>query len=353
MYWLENMAQNYDTEIRKITSVSTTTILKVVAVFLALYFIYLVQDILLLLVISIIISAALSPLVEWLYVRLRFPRGLTVVLVYFVFIGLVVLIFSLLLPNLAEEVLSLGATIKGLQGSFASAQNSGFYEMFERIGLSNFLESLGSSLSGFTGGVFQKTLGVFSGIFDFISVLVMSFYLVIQQDGMRDFAKSFAPVQYHARIGSIVTKVQSRLGRWLLGQLGLMFSIFLLTYIGLSLFGVKYSLVLALFAGLLEIVPYLGPIISAIPAVIVAFLQAPVLALAMIVMYTLIQQTENYLLVPKVIGKSIGANPLVILIALLVGFKIAGILGMMVSAPLVAVGTVILEDYNSHRKESN
>lgn len=343
------MAENQQAETRKITSVSTMTVIKVVAVFLSLYVLYVIRDIVLLLLISMILSAALSPLVEWLYSKVRFPRGLTVVLVYLAFIGLVVLAFSLLLPRLAGEVAALATTIRDFQ-EVHPLQGFNLKEIFSQIGLSNALENFGSSLAGLTEGLFQKTLGVFSGVFDVISVLVISFYLVVQQDGMKEFAKSLAPAEYHVRIGNAVSKVQARLGKWLLGQLSLMFSIFLFTYIGLSLLGVKYALVLALFAGLLEIVPFIGPILSAVPAVLVALLQSPLTALLVVVLYTVVQQTENYLLVPRIIGKSIGANPLVILIALLIGFKIAGILGMLIAAPLVAVGTVVLEDYDDHRK---
>ncbi|MCL5436011.1 MAG: AI-2E family transporter [Patescibacteria group bacterium] len=343
------MSENQQAENRHIASVSTLTIIKVVAVFLGLYFLFLIRDIVLLLVISVILAAAISPLVEWLYTRGRFPRGLTVVLVYIVFISFVVLVFSLLLPKLAIEVVSLGNNIRDIQDS-QLLQSSGFHEFLSRLGLSNMLQNLGLTLSGLTETIFQRTLGVFSGIFDVISVLVISFYLVIQQDGMNEFAKSLAPAEYHARIGSVVSKVQNRLGKWLLGQLALMFSIFLMTYIGLSILHIKYSLVLALLAGLLEIVPYVGPILSAVPAILIALLQSPLVALIVVALYTFIQQSENYLLVPKIIGKSIGANPLVILIALLVGFKIAGILGMLIAAPLVAVGAVIMEDYDGHRK---
>jgi predicted PurR-regulated permease PerM len=343
------MSQNQQAENRQIINVSTHTIVKIVAVFLGLYFLFLIRDIILLVIISMILAAAISPLVEWLYARLRFPRGLTVVLVYIVFISFVVLVFSLLLPKLAIEVVSLGNNIRDLQDS-QFLQNSVFNEFIFRLGLSNMLQNLGLTLSELTQTLFQRTLGVFSGIFDLISVLVISFYLVIQQDGMKEFAKSLAPSEYHARIASMVSKVQNRLGKWLLGQLALMFSIFLMTYIGLSILQVKYSLVLALFAGLLEIVPYIGPILSAVPAVLVALLQSPLLALIVVALYTFVQQSENYLLVPKIIGKSIGANPLVVLVALLVGFKIAGIIGMLIAAPLVAVGTVVMEDYDSHRK---
>ena len=339
---------------RKIASISTTTILKVVGVFLALYFFYLIRDIILLLVISTIIAAALTPLVDWLYSRMKFPRGLSVVLVYAIFLGLVVLAFSFLLPRLINDVVDFGLNIGATQSRLQD-NSSLIIRTLNQFGLSQAVESFGSGLAEISANIFQKTLGVLSGIFSTVSVLVISFYLVIEQDGLKDFVKSLTPPQYHTRINTVVQRVQKKLGRWLVGQLALMTSIFILTYIGLSIFGVKNALALALFAGLLEIVPYLGPIISAIPAVLLAFLQSPFLAILIIILYTAIQQFENYVLVPRIIGRSIGANPLVILIALLIGFRIAGIVGMLIAAPIVAVITVILEDYSGHKrlKEEN
>lgn len=335
--------------VRKITSVSTSTILKVVAVFLALYVLFVIRDIILLLVISAILASALNPLVEWLYRRMHFPRGLTVVLVYVIFIGLAVLIFSLLIPTLIEEFGGLGASIQQVRNTM-DIKGSVVTDTLERFGLSNFLQSLGTTLSGFAANIFQTTLGVFSGIFDIITVLVISFYLVSQQDGLKDFIKSLAPAAYHDRIANVVVKSQKKLGQWMLGQLALMFSIFLMMFIALSILHVKYALTLSLLAGLLEIVPYLGPIISTVPGVFVALIQSPTLALIVLVVYWAVQQLEGYLLVPRIIGKSIDANPLVVLIALLIGFKIAGIVGILISAPIVAVGSLILQEFGWYGK---
>lgn len=334
---------------RRIASVSTVTILKVVAVFLALYFLYIVRDIILLLLISVILSSALTPLVEWGYRRLKIPRAATVVVVYVLFISLVVLIFSLIIPRLIEEFSALGTNIDTLRGNLAN-QESTFRETFERYGLSNALASLGNYISQLTSGIFERTIGLFSGLFNFITVLVMSFYLVIQQDGLKDFIKSITPSHQHGRIANVVGQAQKRLGQWLLGQFALMFSIFLLSYIGLLLLGVKYALVLALFAGLLEIIPYIGPIISVIPAFFIALLQSVTLAIAVVILYIVIQQLENYALVPRILGRSIGANPLVVLIALLVGYNIAGIIGMLFAVPVVAIVSVVLEDLDVYQR---
>lgn len=331
--------------------ISTSTILKIFGVLLGLYFFYLIRDVVLLLVISMIISSALIPLVEWLYSRVKFPRGLTVVLVYVLFIGVVVLISSILFPRLLDEFQTLGSSISSIREKIQNG-DSAISGLFNQFGLEQALQSISSSLTTISSQLVERTIGVFSGLFSMITVLVISFYLVIEQDALKDFVKSLTPPVHHPRINSIVQKAQHRLGRWLLGMLGLMFSIFLMTYIGLSILGVKNALALALFAGLLEVIPYLGPIISAIPAAFVAFIHSPLVGLIVILLYIGIQQFENYVLVPRVLGKSIGANPLVIMIALLVGFRLAGVVGMLIAAPLVAVATVVMEDYQGFKKTS-
>jgi predicted PurR-regulated permease PerM len=328
--------------------ISLTAVLKVLAVLLGLYFLYYIRDIVLLLIISAILAASLTPLVDWLYNRIKFPRGLTVVLVYILFLGVTGLIIGFLVPELVHDVAGLGQNISEYRDRYAS-QGSAFFNTLDSLGLSQSLNSLGAMLSGLTSDIFQKTLGVVWGLFDAVTVLVISFYLVIEQNALKDFIKSLTPVAYHSRIGGLVNKVQVKMGKWLLGQLALMASIFVLTYIGLSILGVKYALALALFAGLLEIVPYLGPIISAIPAAFVGLMSSPLQALTVIILYVIVQQAENYLLVPRIIGKSIGANSLVVLVALIVGFKLAGIIGILISAPIVAVVKAIFDDYQGYK----
>lgn len=325
------------------------TIIKIVAVGIGLYFVYVVRDIILLLVISIILSSGLTPMVEWLYVRIKIPRAVTVIVVYLLVIGLFILVIALLVPALIQEFGELGNNIGTIRAQFSS-QDSSFHQVFERYGLGASLDSISQAIAGLTSGIFERTLGLFSAFFDFVTVLVISFYLVIEQNAMKDFVKSLTPSSSHIRIANVVTQVQKRLGAWLLGQFALMASIFALTYLGLKLLDVKYALVLSLFAGLLEIVPYLGPILSAVPAVIIGFLVSPTMGLFVIILYIIVQQVENYLLVPRIIGRSIGANPLIVLVALLIGYNVAGLIGVLISAPIVAVITVIAEDYSGQKK---
>jgi len=139
-------------------------------------------------------------------------------------------------------------------------------------------------------------------------------------------------------------RAQKKLGRWLQGQLFLGIIVGTLVYMGLCFLNIKYALLLAIFAGVLEIFPYIGPVIAAVPAVIIGFLQAPILGLWVLVLYVAVQQLENYLIVPLVIGRVVGLNPIIVIMALLIGAKLGGILGMILAVPITAVLAEFVKD---------
>ena len=145
--------------------------------------------------------------------------------------------------------------------------------------------------------------------------------------------------------------MQEKIGLWLRGQLVLCLIIFLMSWLGLSLLGVKYSLVLAVFAGVTEFIPYLGPFLGAIPAVFVGFTQAPYLCLLVIILYIVIQQTENLFLVPMVMKKAVGLNPVIVIISMLIGGTMAGILGILVALPVATAISVVFSDFVDFKNE--
>ena len=145
------------------------------------------------------------------------------------------------------------------------------------------------------------------------------------------------------KIKSLLVRIENKLGAWLRGQLVLMLIIGVATYLGLILLGVDYALALAVIAGLLEIVPILGPIISAVPALIMGFVISPVTGFAVIGLYLLIQQLESNLIVPKVMQKAVGFNPLVTIIALMVGGQLMGIVGAILAVPIVIVAVEVVK----------
>lgn len=334
------MSEPQDINIR----ISTIALIKIVVVALALVTLYIIRDIVLMLVVAMILASSMDPLVDWLYRKAKFPRGLSVILVYIVFLGFLGLVIYFLIPPMVEEFKQLSGRVDELREQITNrtgALSAGLNE----LGLSRGLSSLGQSISGFTANVFQKTLGVVSSLAQMIGVLVFTFYLISSENGMKNFIRSLVPLKHQAYAVGLTDKIQKQIGYWLLGQLVLSAVIFSLTFLGLTLLGVKYALALALLAGFLEIVPYMGPVLSAIPAVFVALAESPTLAMFVIILYVLIQQLENYIIVPKVMGRTVGANPLVILLAVLIGFQIAGIVGMLMAVPIVAATTAFVNDF--------
>ncbi|MBI4049833.1 MAG: AI-2E family transporter [Candidatus Doudnabacteria bacterium] len=333
-----------------LVQISTMAIVKVVAAGLLLVGLFIIRDVLLTLLVAIVIASAIDPLVDWLYRKARFPRGLTVVLVYLIVIGVVATIVYFMVPPIVIQFQELSGRLGEFREELAGGRTS-FTRLLNQLGITNVVSTVRDYFGSFAGNVFRTTLGVFSGVADLIAILVISFYLVSSESGMKNLVRSLVPFKHQAYAVRLTDKVQNKIGHWLLGQLILSFSIFLPTYIGLSILGVKFALALALLAGLLEIVPYLGPVLSALPALFIAVVQYPPLALFVLLLYIIIQQVENYVLVPKIMGRTVGANPVVILLAVLIGFKLAGILGMLLAVPIVAALQVFFSDFIETREQ--
>src|SRR3989338_549812 len=322
-------------------NISTVTILKIILVLLLLWLLWSIREIVLVLLISVIIASAIDPLADFLS-RHRVPRALSALLVYAVFFGLLVLVVWLLVPPMAEQ--------------FRQISQQDFYDRFvdkigiyrenlNQTGIGRAIENSVKNFAGsFAGTLFQTTKGVITGFVSVVTILVVSFYLTIEENGMKNLIKHLTPYKHQAYAMGLVTKVQKKMGAWVLGQLVLSFVIFGLTYLGLSLLKVEFALVLALIAGMLEIIPYIGPLVSVIPAAFFAFLQNPPLAFAVIVLYVIIQQLENHILVPVVMSKSVGLNPVLVILGILVGASLGGIVGAVIAVPVIAGISVFVSD---------
>ncbi len=323
---------------------STKIILKVFGVALALVFLWLIRDIIVILLLSIIFASAMEPLVRYFKLR-KVPRAASVLAVYVIVLGVAGAVVSLLIPPVLSQFSLLSENLPQYTEQFRT-QFPVVNELMGGIDLGDAIKQIFSTVNG-GESVLNRTVGVFNGFFTFITVLVISFYLVAEEKGMREFIRSLVPPHYQEFTMGLVDSIQKKMGLWLLGQLILSVSIFLMTFLGLSLLGVKYALFLALLAGLLEVIPYIGPFVSAVPAIFFAFIQNPALAIAVLVLYIIIQKVEGYVLVPKVMEKTVGVSPLAVLLALLIGFKLAGVLGLLLAVPLVGAFTVVINEFAS------
>jgi len=280
----------------------------------------------------------------------KIPRGLGILIIYLI----AVLIFAgtiyLIIPPIAVEVKNLSKDfplywekIVGNIENFRTYSDShGWTENIQ--GSLNELQSNVGALAGAAGGIFNTAFAFLGGIISILIVAVLTFYLTVEEHAMKRVLRSLVPVKHQPYVTHLVNRIQEKIGMWLRGQLILSLIIFLLSWLGLSLLGIKYALVLALFAGVTELIPYLGPFIGAIPAVFIALTQSPALAVGVVVVYVIIQQLENHIIVPKVMQKAVGLNPIITIISMMIGFKLAGVLGIIIAIPVATAISIALSD---------
>ncbi len=331
-------------------SISTSTLLKIVLTVLILYFAWTIRDILILLLIAVTLASALEPLVDRLAVK-KIPRSLIVLSVYIVAIGFIVLVGFAVVPAVIEQFKSLGDATN-LAGQFQDKiANSQFLRSLNLTDLATQnVQTIINDFSSLSNNFVSSTLGFFSGVVQIVTVLVVSFYLLVEENGMKQFIYTLVPKEHNPKELHLVTRIQKKVGMWLVGQIIISALIFSLVLITLTLLGVKYALVIAIFSGFFELVPYIGPFISGLAALFFALLQGPGIAIMVGLVYVVISKVEGYILVPKIMQRTVGVSPLVILVGILIGFKVAGIFGVLLAVPLLAVINVVIEEWGSLRK---
>ena len=307
--------------------ISYKTIIFITAFLLSLWIIYQILDLILLLFVALILMSALSPIVKTLS-RFKVPKPLSILLIYIIIFSLLGTILTLSFTPLIEQTSRL---IQVLPSAVSSVLQVGNVDQ-------SFLQK---EFGNITGNLFSFTKTIFDNVITIILLLVLTFYLLLEREDLeRRTAQLF--VGQEERIRKLLVEVEEKLGSWLRGQLMLSIIIGTLSFIGLTILQVPYALPLAIWAGLLEVVPVIGPIISAIPAIIVAVTIAPVLGAGVAAMYFVIQQLENHLIVPQVMRKAVGLNPLMVILAISIGGRLLGIGGALLAVPIAVVVQLVV-----------
>lgn len=283
--------------------------------------------------------AALTPFSDFL-IRKRIPRIFSVIIPYILTIAILVLLIFPLVPFFTLQVQQFFKTLPNYVDQTAKLLNIDIKATNTNSILTSDLESLGKNALSVTGKIF-------TGIFSVFTVFVISFYLMLGRDRLKKEAVSLLPNRYQKRGLETITQVEKKLGAWFRGQIVLSFTIGIVTWIGLTVLGIPFSLPLALLAGILEIVPTIGPIISAIPTVIVALSISPTLAISVVVFYIVLQMLENNILVPKIMEKAVGLNPIVVIIGVLIGGNFLGILGALLAVPFIAMSLIVIKSFKT------
>lgn len=343
------MAANKATTI----NISTVTLIKILFILVLVGFLFYIRNILLIVFVALILASALDPWVDWLH-KHKIPRSLGILLIFILLAVVIGGAVYLIIPPISIEVNRLAQNFpvywEKISTNFSALQSySADHGWSQNIESS--LKALQESIGTAAGNIFGIVFSFFGGVVSFFIVLAITFYMSVEEQAIKRLVRSLMPIKYQPYFTHLVNRIQEKIGYWLRGQLVLSVIIFALTFIGLTILGVDYALVLALFAGVTELIPYLGPTIGMIPAIFIALTQSPMLAVSVFIFYILIQFLENHLITPKVMQRAVGLNPVIIIIAMLVGAKIAGILGIILAVPVTTAISVIMSDFVERKNE--
>lgn len=309
--------------------ISTKTIVKTSIIFITLWLAYIIKDVIALVLVSFILALALEPGVEFL-IRKKIPRSIAVVIIVILFLSaLIALVWTALVPFIGES--------KNLLVKIPNYVDALVHVPFFESYANQIVSGLGNQVSQLFSNILTVTYNTASTILSSLVIVVFTVYILIDINNIRYGFINFFRKQDRKKVSKTLKAIESKLGAWLRGQLILMFIIGSCTYIGLTALNVDYAIALAVLAGLLEIVPIIGPILSAVPAAIVGFAVSPALGFGVIGLYILIQQLENHLIVPKIMEKAVGQNPLVTILALMIGGQLFNFMGALLAVPVTII----------------
>lgn len=337
---------------RQILDITAASWIRAAFVVALVYALYLVSEFILVVIAAIIIASAIEPLVLWA-ARRKIPRLFMVLLVYIGSALLLAGLFYFLLLPLISEMSSFIRTLTIYTNSIA---NGGVLSdlfvnqnLFSGIDTPILIRELSSYLNSFTNflsqGIFSSLSLIFGGLLNFALILVLSFYLVVQEDGISKFLKIITPIKHEHYVVDLWRRSQAKIGLWMQGQLLSSALVMMLVYIGLLLIGVPHALLLAVLAGVLELIPLFGATLAAIPALFISYITGG-LSMFLFVggLYIVVQQLEGNLIYPMVVKKVVGVPPMISILALVIGGSLAGFLGVLVSVPVAAAAMEFIAD---------
>ena len=302
---------------------------------LALFLLWTVRDIIFSLLIGFILMSALRPAVHYL-IKKKLSRPLSVFIVYISFILVFLSLISIIIPPIIIETTGLFRSLPVILETI-SPQISAYLDIRN---ISGFIPNVTNNIFTIISNVFSNTLFV-------VTTLFFGLYFLLEERLLEDVVCRYCREDQIGKITNILRKSEERMASWFWGEITLMSVVGLMTFIGLNILGIRYALPLAVLAGLLEIIPNIGPTVSAIPAVIIGLSSSYFSGFSVLALCVIIQQLENSLIVPYIMKRAVGLNPILTLIALLVGGRIGGVLGVLLSIPLVLfIETILAEIFH-------
>lgn len=342
----------------KSISISTGTIIRFFLVALGFYLFWFLRDLMLVILTAIIIASFVESAVPY-FKKIKVNRIFGVVILYIGSIAFLALLFYLFVPLLITEIYNLSVFLSSyvpnspILNYFSNDAFSGAKDIINNLSHSLSLTTLVSTSNAFistlSGGFFQILSVAFGSIFNVILIVLISFYLSIQEKGIQNFLRIILPIEHEEYAVDLWERSQKKIALWMKGQMLLGVLIFILTYLMLSLLGIQYALLLAIIAGIMELIPY-GILISLIPAVYFSYLSAGLSSALMVSgAYIILHQFEVFLFSPLVIKSVVGLSPLVVIIAALIGFELGGFWGLVLAIPVAVFIMELMSDFEKKK----
>lgn len=295
---------------------------------------------------ALVISSGLEFIVNFLE-RKRIPRTIGVILIFLmVALALIIVVYTLI-PLLIVEINTAFLTLGTMGGD---AWWKPFFTIEATESFNSFLARISGQLFGEGSSPFQAFSQIFGGFALAISAIVSSFYLSLSRDGGERFIRAVFPTSYEETVLRIYHRAVHRVGLWFRAQILLSIIVGLMVLVALLILGVKYAVLIAILTAILEIVPYIGPMIAGGIALAAAFVTSPSLVVYTMLAFLVIQQIENHILIPLLVGRGTGLHPVIVIMALLIGLEAGGILGMIIAVPLAVVAQEIVGEWTDRKR---
>ncbi|MGK2848617.1 MAG: AI-2E family transporter [Minisyncoccota bacterium] len=310
------------------------------------YLLYLLRSVVLLVLFSLLTAAALAPAIAKLR-KWHFSRTAAVIIIYaIVFLGGVTLL-AILLPLFFTEMktfLEDWPQYAQHLDIFLSRTQMYLHPLGIEFQKEEFFQGIEAGITGGNIGIFSTTIELFQGFIHFIGFFFLALYLSIEEKGIEKFFLLLTPAEYHTQALSLASRMQGKVSQWLFGQMLLMVIAFFVYAVGLTILGIPYALAIAVFGGFMEILPYIGPVLAAIPAILAGMMISPILGVTVFIFYIIAHQLEAHIIAPQVMKRSAGLNPVALILAILIGLELGGPVGIILAVPITMILSVFVDD---------
>ena len=339
-------------------SITTGTMIKAVLIALGVFLLWYLRDLFLIVLTSIVIASFMESAVPH-FKKIGIGRIFGIVILYFTSLLILVTLFYLFAPLLITELYNFSTFISGyipgvsflhfFQNEAFSGAKDVVTSLSGNFSLTGLVSVSKAFITNLSGGFFTAFSIAFGSIFNFILIILISFYLSIQEKGIENFLRIIFPIKHEDYVVDLWDRSSRKIALWVKGQMLLAVVVAILIYLTLSLLGIEYALLLALIAGLMEMVPY-GVLVAMIPAFAFSYLSGGIgSALIVMVAYLIVHQFEVFLFAPIIIKKIVGLSPIVIILSVVMGFELGGVWGGVLAIPVAVIAMEFISDIEKNK----